>query len=109
MTLTPFPKDIAENELRIVRTQIFPDGWRHFSLKLFSGFGHTFPWPLVPGFFREAATVTSVWKASSFSRCRRLFGLPGNGLVTGRERLQATPGLRRVVPTCRLVPHMPAA
>ena len=51
--------------------------------------------------------MTSVWKASPFSRCRRLFGLPGNGLVMGRKRLRATPGLRRFVPACRVVPRVP--
>ena len=80
----------------------------NFSLKLYSGFGHTFPWPPAPVFFREAATVASVWKASPVTHCRRLFGLPGNGLVTGRERLKATPGLRRFGSACRFVPRVPA-
>ena len=79
-----------------------------FSETLFGLWAH---FPLASGtrFFREAATVTSVWKASPFTHCRRFFGLPGNGLVTGRERLRATPGLRRVGPTCRVVPRVPVA
>lgn len=74
MALTPFLQDVLENELRIVRIQLFPDRWRKFCDK------YDLDWQYTPFERKKVGTISNAPGVYCFHVGHSLNCLPPLGL-----------------------------